>query len=307
MSTTTHLYHGDSRNVLALFPDGHFNLIVTSPPYADARRKHYDSITPDEYADFLLSFHEQFWRVLADNGSFVLNIKDKVVNGARHRFVWHTVMALAERGWLCVDDYIWAKHNSMPGYWPNRLRDEWEYCFHMTKQKQFAMYQDAVKQPIGKWAEKRLQKLNGRTDTHRHNSDTESGFGRDLRRWKDKKMVLPSNVLRFGLVGKNMGHPAVFPVALPEFFIKLFTQPGERVLDPFGGSGSTALAAEALNRHVVLIDTKEEYINVARGRLEQSSPPSQPSPQTRERAFFRFDEQESVAYPLLATSDTTSV
>ncbi len=264
---TTDIHHGDAREVLAHYPDGAFNLIVTSPPYADARRKHYDSIAPDDYADFLLSFHAQFWRVLADDGSFVLNIKDKVVDGVRHRFVWQTVLALAEQGWRCVDDYIWAKRNSMPGYWPNRLRDEWEYCFHLTKNRSFAMYQDAVKQPIGEWAEKRMAKLNGKTDRERHNSDTASGFGLDLRRWKGKKMVLPSNVLHIGLVGKNMGHPAVFPVELPAFFIKLFTRPGDTVLDPFGGSGSTALAAEALERNVVLIDTKAEYIEVMRERL----------------------------------------
>lgn len=278
---TTEVYRGDARDVLTIFPDNSFNLIITSPPYADARRKHYDSISPDEYKDFLLSFHEQFWRVLADDGSFILNIKDKVVDGVRHRFVWQTIMALSDMGWRCVDDYIWSKPNSMPGYWPNRLRDEWEYCFHMTRQKQFAMYQDAVKQPIGEWAETRLKKLNGRTDNGRHNSENASGFGRDLRRWKDKKMVLPGNVLRIGLVGKDMGHPAVFPVALPAFFIKLFTRPGDRVLDPFAGSGTTAIAAEQLDRNVVLIDTKAEYVDTIATRLAQIQAPF------RQRRFFR--------------------
>ncbi len=70
------------------FPDGHFNLIVTSPPYADARKKHYDSIKPNDFSEFLLNFHKQMWRVLAEDGSFVLNIKDKVVDGVRHRYVW---------------------------------------------------------------------------------------------------------------------------------------------------------------------------------------------------------------------------
>jgi site-specific DNA-methyltransferase (adenine-specific) len=96
----TEVYSGDSREVLKMFPDEYFNLIITSPPYADARNNHYDSISPDQYVDFLLSFHEQFWRVLAHDGSFVLNIKDKVVDGVRHRFVWHTVEAarMAVRG-----------------------------------------------------------------------------------------------------------------------------------------------------------------------------------------------------------------
>jgi DNA modification methylase len=82
------IHLGDSRQVLKQFPDGHFNLIVTSPPYADARKNHYDSIKPSTYEDFILSFHEEFRHVLADDGSFVLNIKDKVVDGTGNRFVW---------------------------------------------------------------------------------------------------------------------------------------------------------------------------------------------------------------------------
>ena len=74
---TTEVYLGDSREVLKKYPPRYFNLIMTSPPYADARDKHYDSVTPDEYASFILSFHDQLWRVLADDGSLVLNVKDK--------------------------------------------------------------------------------------------------------------------------------------------------------------------------------------------------------------------------------------
>jgi site-specific DNA-methyltransferase (adenine-specific) len=262
----TEVYLGDSREVLKKFPDKYFNLIITSPPYADARGNHYDSISPDEYVDFMVSFHEQIWRVLADNGSFVLNVKDRVVDGVRHRFVWNTIMALSNRGWRCVDDYLWVKPNAMPGFWPNRLRDEWEYCFHMTKEKQFAMYQDEIRKPIGKWADKRLAKLSGKSNG-RHDSENRSGFGRDLRNWVNKSTVLPGNTVNVPLVGKNMGHPAVFPVGLPEFFIKLFTKPGDYILDPFAGSGSTGIAAEELNRSVVLVDSKTDYFEVMKKRF----------------------------------------
>lgn len=260
------IIQGDSREVLRKFPDGYFNLIVTSPPYADARRNHYDSVKPDEYADFMVSFHEEFWRVLADDGSLVLNIKDKVIDGVRHRYVWETIIALSKLGWRCVDDYLWIKPNAMPGYWSNRLRDEWEYCFHLTKQKKFAMYQDAVRKPIGGWAEKRLKKINGKS-AERHNSENNSGFGRDLRNWVGKTSVLPGNTISVPLVGKNKGHPAVFPAELPEFFIKLFTKPGENVLDPFAGSGSTGIAASKFGRNVVLIDIKAEYCDIIKEKL----------------------------------------
>ncbi|MBI4299037.1 MAG: site-specific DNA-methyltransferase [Chloroflexi bacterium] len=294
----TEVYLGDSRGVLKKFPKGHFNLIVTSPPYADARKSHYDSIKPDNYAEFMRSFHDELWRVLADKGSFVLNIKDKVVNGVRHRYIWHTIEALSRLGWRCVDDYLWIKPNAMPGYWKNRLRDEWEYCFHLTKQSNFAMYQDAVRKPIGNWTEKRLAKLTGKS-TSRHNSENNSGFGRDLRYWLNKNNVLPGNTVSVPLVGKNMGHPAAFPVGLPEFFIKLFTQQGDNVLDPFAGSGTTGVAAEELLRNVVLIDAKKEYFDTMIARLNKTSPSS------RERVYF--DCKESPEYPSVTNRYTVPV
>lgn len=270
MKNKVSILFGDSREQLKSYSDGYFNLIVTSPPYADARKSHYESINTEEYPDFFLSFHDEFWRVLADDGSFILNIKDKVVNGVRNRYVWKTIMALEEKGWRCVDDYLWLKPNAMPGYWPNRLRDEWEYCFHLTKNKKFKMYQDAVKKPIGDWADVRLSNLNGKS-AERHNSENDSGFGRDLRNWVNKDFVLPGNTIKVPVVGKNMGHPAVFPTALPDFFIKLFTSSGDKVLDPFAGSGTTGIAAIENNRDVVLIDLKEEYINLIKTRLNQYS------------------------------------
>jgi site-specific DNA-methyltransferase (adenine-specific)/site-specific DNA-methyltransferase (cytosine-N4-specific) len=263
------IHLGDCREVLKEYPDAYFNLIFTSPPYADARKNHYDSIHPDDFPEFFSTFHEPFWRVLADDGSLVINIKDKVVDGVRHRYVWKTIMALNDLGWRCVDDYLWIKPNAMPGYWSNRLRDEWEYCFHLTKQKEFAMYQDAVKKPIGDWTEKRLANLNGKS-AERHNSENNSGFGRDLRNWEGKEYVLPGNTVTAAVVGKNMGHPAVFPISLAEFFIKLFTKEGDNILDPFAGSGTTALAAMRLNRNAVLIDNKPEYVEVAKNRLEKT-------------------------------------
>lgn len=266
MKNIVDIFFGDSREVLSKFPDGHFNLIMTSPPYADARKNHYDSIHPDNFVDFFLTFHEEFWRVLADDGSFILNIKDKVVDGQRHRYVWKTILELNDKGWLCIDDYVWHKPNAMPGYWPNRLRDEWEYCFHLTKNKKFKMIQESVKKPIGDWSIKRLANLTGKSAI-RHNSENDSGFGRDLNKWVDKDLVLPGNVVSVPLIGKNMGHPAVFPNGLPEFFIKLFTTENDNILDPFAGSGSTGIASIQNNRNAVLIDNKEEYIKVIRERL----------------------------------------
>ena len=261
------IIHGDSREELLSFK-GEVDLIVTSPPYADARRKHYDSVHPDKFVEWFLTFHESFYNALRHQGSFVLNIKDKVVGGIRHRFVWKTIEALCDRGWYCIDDYIWHKTNPMPGYWPNRLRDGWEYCFHLAKSREPHFDSDAVRKPIGDWVHSRLARL-GNTDLKRHDSENKSGFGRNISKWVGKQTVLPSNVIRVALVGKNKGHPAVYPTDLPLFFIKLLCPKSGLVVDPFAGSGTTGIAALSVNRRCVLIENSAAYCQVALRRLRE--------------------------------------
>lgn len=264
---TCTIVFGDSRKMLPKL-NKKADLIVTSPPYADARKTHYDSIVPEKYSQWFLTFNKSFYDILNEKGSFILNIKDKIVDGVRSRFVWKTVEGLSKKGWYSIDDYIWYKTNPMPGYWPTRLRDGWEYCFHLAKEKKPFMNQKAAGVPMGDWAVKRLSRLSGK-DLSRHNSENNSGFGRDLRRWVEKREVLPSNVLVLPLVGKNYSHPAVFPVGLPEFFIKMFTEEGGIVIDPFAGSGSTAIAALSLGRNVILVDNNKDYCMIAEKRIKQ--------------------------------------
>ena len=123
-----------------------------------------------------------------------------------------------------------------------------------------------MRKPIGDWVESRLTKL-GKNDLTRQNSGNASGFGRDISKWIGKETVLPSNVISLALVGKNRGHPAVFPVDLPLFFIKLLCPPDGLVVDPFAGSGSTGLAAISQNRRYVLIDNNATYCQIAERRL----------------------------------------
>jgi len=257
---------GDSRTILEKY-QGQADLIVTSPPYADARSKHYDSIHPDEFADWFMTFHESFYNALKPDGSMIINIKDKVVDGVRHRFVWQTIQKLCDEGWYSIDDYLWHKTNPMPGRWPTRLRDGWEYCFHLCKSKRPYFDPDAIKKPIGKWAKTRMSNL-GENDLTRHNSVNDSGFGRDLSKWSNKETVSPSNVLSVALVGKNKKHPAVFPVELPTFFIKLLSPIGGLVIDPFGGSGTTGIAAMQTGRNSIVIDNNPDYILAAVDRIE---------------------------------------
>ena len=120
--------------------------------------------------------------------------------------------------------------------------------------------------PVGDWAKTRLASLS-ETDKIRDVSRVGSGFGKNVSNWVGRDLVYPTNVLHMATECANRNHSATFPVALPAWFIKLFTQPGEVVLDPFIGSGTTALAAVGLGRCFVGIDTSREYVEEAQQRI----------------------------------------
>jgi site-specific DNA-methyltransferase (adenine-specific) len=260
------LYHGRSETILPLFRAESVNLIVTSPPYADQRKNTYGGIAPDEYVDWFLPITAQLYRILKPDGSFVLNIKERVVDGERHTYVMELILAMRKQGWLWTEEYCWHKKNSYPGKWPNRFRDSWERCLHFTKDRKFAMYQEAVMVPMGDWAETRLKNLS-ETDKRRDNSRVGSGFGKNVSNWVGREKVYPSNVLHMATETGNKGHSAAFPVELPAWFIKLFTQPNDVVLDPFTGSGTTNVAAKQLGRYHIGIEKESAYFAKAAQRV----------------------------------------
>lgn len=257
---------GDCEDVLKEFPDNSFDLIFTSPPYADQRAKTYGGIKPDRYVEWFLPKTIEFKRVLKPTGTFILNIKERVVDGERHTYVIDLILKMREQGWLWTEEYVWHKKNSYPGKWPNRFRDNWERLIQFNKQKSFNMYQEEVMVPIGDWAKERLAKLS-ETDKIRDESRAGSGFGKNVSNWVGRDKVYPTNVLHLATETGNKNHSAVFPSDLPEWFIKLFTKPGDVVLDPFVGSGTTAFSALQLGRHFVGIDVNPEYVRLASQRV----------------------------------------
>lgn len=265
--TTLTIRLGDALDYLKTLPEGSVDLIVTSPPYADARKSSYGGVHPDDYVSWFLPYSAELLRVLSDDGSFVLNIKEKVVSGTRHTYVMRMVLAMIEQGWLFTEEYMWHKKTTTPGKWPNRFRDLWEHLYHFTKSKKFTMNQDAVMVPIGDWAKKRFDSPS-KNDSVRLSSATASGYGRRVANWEGREMVYPGNVLHFSSESSNVGHSAAFPLELPSWFIRLFSDPGDTVLDPFFGSGSTGIAALRLGRSVVGCELKEEYFERSLSRLE---------------------------------------
>jgi len=205
-------------------------------------------------------------RVLKPTGTFVLNIKEKVVDGERHTYVIELILAMREQGWLWTEEFIWHKKNSYPGKWPNRFRDSWERLLQFNKTRKFNMYQESVMVPMGDWAERRLKNLSD-TDKVRDPSRVGSGFGKKIANWIGRDKAYPSNVLHLATETKNRNHSAVFPEGLPEWFIKLFTNEGDCVLDPFMGSGTTMRVAQRMHRNSIGIEILDEYYGLAKSQI----------------------------------------
>lgn len=261
------IYQGDCCSVLKSLPDDFIDLIVTSPPYADQRQHIYGGVKPDKYVEWFLPISLELKRVLKPSGSFILNIKERVVDGERHTYVMELIIEMRKQGWRWTEEYIWHKKNCYPGKWPNRFRDAWERCIHFTRQKDFAMYQDAVMVPMGDWKESRLRNLS-ETDMRRDDSKVQSGFGKNISNWVGRDKAYPTNVLNLATECANRNHSAAFPVDLPSWFIKLFTQENDIVLDPFIGSGTTAIACIQNERKYIGIDLNPEYVELTRARIQ---------------------------------------
>src|SRR3989338_583202 len=261
---------GDCKDTLTSVPDNSIDLIITSPPYADSRKGTYGGIHPDKYVEWFLPRSKEFFRVLKPTGTFIPNIKEKVVDGERHTYVMDLIREMKGQGWMWTEEFVWHKKNCHPGKWPNRFRDAWERCLQFNKSKRFHMYQENVMVPIGDWSKSRLAHLSNR-DKIRDPSSVGSGFGKNISNWLGRTRVYPDNVLHLSTECGNKNHSAVFPVSLPAWFIKLFTKEGDVVLDPFAGSGTTGVACTSLGRDYLLIDVVQRYKTYAKKRIHHET------------------------------------
>ena len=265
---TTNILSGDCLEKLKEVPNSSVDLIITSPPYADQRKNTYGGIKPEKYVSWFLPITAELLRVLKNDGTFILNIKEKVQNGERSTYVLELILEMKRQGWLWTEEFIWHKKNCYPGKWPNRFRDAWERLLQFNKAKKFNMYQEAVMVPMGDWAKNRLKNLS-EVDKTRDNSKVGSGFGKNISNWLERDMAYPTNVLHLATECGNKNHSAAFPETLPEWFIKLFTQEYDTVLDPFMGSGTTVFVANRMNRHAIGIDIVDEYCEKVQKKINE--------------------------------------
>lgn len=248
------IIHGDCLEVMRTMPDQSIDLIMTSPPYAEQRKRQYGGIPESEYVEWWMERATQMRRILKPSGSLVVNIKEHRKERSRVIYVYETVIAMVRAGWLWTEDYSWVKTKAMPHeYEGNHFRDAWEHCYHFTLQADI------------KWNRDRVRVLGKSTIRHKLRDKVKhSGTGSNFRRNEvnfTRPDVLPDNVL-VGAMSMCSAHPAAYPEWLPLWFIKLLTDEGDTVLDPFAGSGTTLQAARRLRRRAIGIEINEKYAYV---------------------------------------------
>ena len=244
------------------------NVAFTSPPYAD--RRSYDEssgfqpVPPDQYAEWFDAAQANVAAHLATDGSFFLNIKEHCEDGQRVLYVKDLTLAFVRQwDWRLVDEFVWVK-SGVPGRWENRFKNGWEPVFHLCRQSTIKFRPDAVAHPSDDVL--RYSPDNPKT----HSGFLSSGIGDNGR---ISGMALPNNVLRINnaRAEKERGHTAEFPVDLPSFFIQAYTDPGDVVLDPFLGSGTTIVACHLTGRVCVGIELSPAYCDVALTRWQAVS------------------------------------
>jgi site-specific DNA-methyltransferase (adenine-specific)/site-specific DNA-methyltransferase (cytosine-N4-specific) len=267
------LYTGDSLDVLREIPDNSVDLVVTSPPYD--RQPKYDNgekYQNDWYHGFFLKLTGEIYRILSPHGSFVLNYRSKRHGKERGTLQYELVFLLREQGFLFAEDFVWGKPSPPPGRFNHFLKDAVEYCFQFAKTDDWQFFPEQCLTPA-RWDRKDVERRKKLAHNYER-ANAPSGQGRK-RVQAGPEMVRPSTLLNFEpeFQPNPTKHPARFPIDLPEFFIKLLTKPGDLVVDPFGGTCTTAVAAENLGRRWLLSELDEKYTVVLADRLAKGHGP----------------------------------
>ena len=261
------LLTADCLQVLRTLPDESVDLVVTSPPY-DGQPKYGDGehYGREWFQTFFLKVTEEIWRVLRPNGSFVLNYRSRRSGGERGTLQFELVFWLRTQGFLFCEDFVWGKPSPPPGRFNRFLKDAVEYCFQFAKSPDWQFYPEHCLAPA-RWDAKDRERRKRLAQNYVRVNEP-SGQGRK-RVQAGPDFVRPSTLLTFEPeFGPNpTQHPARFPLALPSFFIKLLTEPGQLVVDPFGGTGTTAVAAEQLGRRWLLVELNPSYSSILAERL----------------------------------------
>jgi site-specific DNA-methyltransferase (adenine-specific) len=275
------IIQGDVKIVLQNIPNLAVNCIVTSPPYYKQRDYEMSNqigqeLSPLEYVQNLKEVFTECYRVLKEDGTLWLNLGDKYQDGNLLGMPWQVAFALKEVGWILRSDIIWYKPNAMPTSVKNRPTTDHEYLFLFTKSQNYSYNIDAIREPHTtfspdskmKGGRNHFGKVNGTPEQGKNGGNSNLHDGRWDQAFHPKGRNRRT-VWEIPLSKNRNTHFAVFPEKLVELCILAGCPEKGIVLDPFIGSGTTALVAQRLGRHYLGIDINPEYCEISRGRLFQ--------------------------------------
>jgi site-specific DNA-methyltransferase (adenine-specific)/site-specific DNA-methyltransferase (cytosine-N4-specific) len=282
------IYNESNLETMARIQDNSIDLVMTSPPYAEARKSTYGGVCADDYVEWFKPIAKEIYRILKPTGSFILNIGDNTIDGETHLYTFELPIVLKrELGFKFIDPLVWHKKNPAPGKFKNRFKDGWEFCYHFSKtlDLKFNPYavatqtkQESLARALRQKDDANAKSLTGSGFTtaagtikknieKRRERNNNSGVGTIDENFEDLEMALPSNVLHLSGETTNVGHPAPYPTEIPAFFIKAFTDENDIVYDPFFGSGTTGEVCLRTNRKFIGSELKQDYIDIANKRL----------------------------------------
>lgn len=304
-------YHGDSLEFMNELPDGSVNLIMTSPPFALQRKKQYGNVDAGDYVAWFKDFARQFYRVLADDGSLVIDLGGSWAKGQPIRNLYHFELVIElckslfpeqpEQHFFLAEEFFWYNPARLPSpaEWVNvrriRVKDAVNMVWWLSKTPNPKASNRKVLQPYSDSMQTLLRK-GYKAKLRPSGHDISTNFS------KDNGGAIPSNLLQISNTESNSRyqqlcreagiavHPARFPAALPEFFINFLTEEGDLVLDPFAGSNVTGEVCERLRREWIGVEVVEEYLVGSKFRFGGDSRTEQ---QQDEEQLDQHSEEQS--------------
>lgn len=278
------IYLADSLEVMKSMDDSSVDLIMTSPPFGLIKKKEYGNADSDEYLDWFRPFASEMHRILKDSGSLVIDIGGAWNPGQPTRSLYHfklMIMLCEEYGFNLAQEFFWWNPSKLPSpaEWVNirriRVKDAVNTVWWLSKTPWPKASNTRILQPYSDSMEKLLK--DGYTPKKRPSGhDISTHFS------VNNGGSIPPNLLAIANTESNGSydryckehglviHPARFPSQLPEFFMRMLTDAGDLVLDPFAGSCMTGEVAEKLSRKWVCCEMVEDYVKGAEGRFTES-------------------------------------
>ena len=276
---------GNALDVLQNEKSGSVDLIMTSPPFGLVRKKEYGNVDADQYVEWFRPFAKEFKRILKKNGSFVLDIGGAWNRGQPTRHLYHfklLIMLCEECGFYLAQDFYWWNPSKLPtpAEWVTvrrvRVKDAVNCVWWLSRspwpkasnRRVLQPYSDSMKVLLRN-GYKAMKRPSGHDISDKFNIDNGAAIPPNL-------LAIPNTESNSYYIRycKEMGlkpHPARYPAELPEYFIRMLTNKGDMVVDPFAGSCVTGEVCERLERQWLCIDMCEEYLQGALGRFDDAA------------------------------------